>query len=87
MVAVTLNFFLPRMIKGNPVDLIVSQMMQGMADSDTTKAVYEQFARQFGLDKPLIVQFFIYLDKQQIAGLKRYYSDKISIIYVYDPTI
>jgi len=31
--------------------------------------------------KPRTVQFFIYLDKQQIAGLKRYYSDKISIIY------
>jgi peptide/nickel transport system permease protein len=61
VVAVSLNFFLPRMIKGNPVDLIVSQVMGGMADSDSTKAVKEQFVRQFGLDKPLIVQFFIYI--------------------------
>jgi peptide/nickel transport system permease protein len=61
VVAVTLNFFLPRMIEGNPVDLVVSQVMGGMADSDSTKAVYEQFVRQFGLDKPLIVQFFIYI--------------------------
>jgi peptide/nickel transport system permease protein len=61
VVAVALNFFLPRMIKGNPVDLIVSQVMGGMADSDSTKAVKEQFVRQFGLDKPLIVQFFIYI--------------------------
>jgi peptide/nickel transport system permease protein len=35
--------------------------MGGMADSDSTKAVYEQFAQQFGLDKPLIMQFFIYI--------------------------
>ncbi len=61
VVAVTLNFFLPRLIEGNPVDLIVGQMMGGMADSDSTKAVYEQLAEQFGLDKPLIVQFFIYI--------------------------
>ena len=61
VVAVALNFFLPRMIRGNPVDLIVSQVMGGMADSDSTKVVYKQFAQQFGLDKPLIVQFFIYI--------------------------
>jgi len=31
--------------------------------------------------KPKTVQFFVYLDRQQIAGLKRYYGGKISIIY------
>lgn len=61
VVAVILNFFLPRMIKGNPVDLIMSQVMGGMADTDSTKAVYEQFVRQFGLDKSLLTQFFIYV--------------------------
>ncbi|MFM9281555.1 ABC transporter permease [Paenibacillus jiagnxiensis] len=61
IIAVSLNFFLPRMIEGNPVSMIVSEMTQGMTDSDTIKRVYETFMAEFGVDQPLYIQFFIYI--------------------------
>jgi peptide/nickel transport system permease protein len=60
-VAVMLNFLLPRMIKGNPVDTIVSSMTQGMTNQNDIKRVYETFEKEFGIDKPLWQQFFIYV--------------------------
>jgi peptide/nickel transport system permease protein len=61
VVAVILNFLLPRLIPGNPVSLIVSQMMNGIGDSNSYARVYNSFAKEFGLDKPLYLQFFQYL--------------------------
>ncbi|MFB5675330.1 ABC transporter permease [Paenibacillus terreus] len=61
IIAVSLNFFLPRMIEGNPVSMIVSEMTQGMTDSDTIKRVYETFMAEFGVDQPLYIQFLIYI--------------------------
>jgi len=61
LVALVLNFLLPRLIEGNPVSTIASQVSQGMTDSDSIKKVYENFMKEFGIDKPLIVQFGIYL--------------------------
>lgn len=60
-IAIGLNFFLPRMIDGNPVSIIVSKMTQGMNDSDTIKRVYETFMAEFGIDQPIYIQFFIYI--------------------------
>ncbi|TVY06995.1 ABC transporter permease [Paenibacillus cremeus] len=61
VIAISLNFMLPRMIKGNPISVIVSQMTQGMTDSDTIKKVYETFTKEFGVDKPILTQYWIYL--------------------------
>lgn len=61
VIAIGLNFMLPRMIEGNPVSMIVSQMTQGMTESDTIKRVYETFMVEFGIDQPLHVQFWIYI--------------------------
>lgn len=61
IIAISLNFFLPRFIRGNPVSVIVATLAQGMTESDTQKKLYEAFMREFGLDKPIIVQYFIYL--------------------------
>ncbi|WP_026485748.1 ABC transporter permease [Caldanaerobius polysaccharolyticus] len=61
IVAVVLNFLLPRLIPGNPVSTVISKMTSGMADTDSIKRVYETFEREFGLDKPLLEQFFIYV--------------------------
>jgi peptide/nickel transport system permease protein len=60
-VALALNFFLPRFIPGNPVDVIVAKLTQGMSDTDSLKAVYAAVSGQFGMDKPLWQQFFIYV--------------------------
>ncbi|OXM85582.1 peptide ABC transporter permease [Paenibacillus rigui] len=61
IVAIGLNFILPRLVQGNPISVIVSQMTQGMTDSDTIKKVYETFTKEFGIDKPLGTQFLIYV--------------------------
>ncbi len=61
IVALILNFYLPRMIPGNPVDTLVSQMAQGGADVQAMQQVYNTYIKEFGLDKPAISQFGTYL--------------------------
>ncbi len=46
---------------GDPVAAIVSRLAQGMSNSTGMKAVYEQYATQFGTNKPIIEQFFLYV--------------------------
>ncbi len=61
VVAVILNFLLPRLIPGNPVDVIVSQLGQGGLSSEAQQRIYEDFTREFGLDKPMWQQFITYV--------------------------
>lgn len=61
LAALILNFYLPRMVPGNPVDSIISQMAAGSADSASMQLIYETYVEEFGLDEPLIMQFFTYL--------------------------
>jgi peptide/nickel transport system permease protein len=60
-VAVVLNFVLPRLIPGNPVDTIVSTLGRGGAEGDALRRVYESYSATFGLDKPMWQQFLLYL--------------------------
>ncbi|WP_336785540.1 ABC transporter permease [Paenibacillus sp. MMO-177] len=69
LIALILNFMLPRLIEGNPVSTIASQVSQGMTDSDSIKKVYDNFMKEFGVDKPIIVQFGIYLKKLFMGDL------------------
>ena len=60
--ALLINFILPRLIPGNPVDALVAQMTRGGgASGDAVKAVYENYMREFGLDQPLWKQFLTYV--------------------------
>lgn len=61
IVALLLNFMLPRLIPGNPVSVIASKLTHGMTDSDSIKRIYDTFSKQFALDKPLWKQFIIYI--------------------------
>jgi peptide/nickel transport system permease protein len=62
LAAAAFNFFLPRLIPGNPVDVIVGQMAQGgTASGEARKKTYENYMKEFGLDKPILVQFGVYL--------------------------
>jgi peptide/nickel transport system permease protein len=61
LVALVLNFYLPRMIPGNPVDAIVAQMAQGGADAASMEAIYQTYIEEFGLDEPALLQFLTYL--------------------------
>lgn len=61
-VALILNFLLPRLIPGNPVDAIIANMSRGGGTSgEAAKQVYETYMREFGLDKPLWQQFFTFV--------------------------
>lgn len=59
--AFILNFILPRLMPGDPVAAIVARLAQGMSNSTGMKEVYEQYATQFGTNKPMIQQFFLYV--------------------------
>jgi peptide/nickel transport system permease protein len=59
--AFLLNFFLPRMMPGDPVAAIVARQAQGMTNSTGVQAIYEQYTKLFATDKPLYQQFFIYV--------------------------
>ncbi len=61
IIAVILNFTLPRLMPGNPVANIAAQTAQGMTDATAIQKVYAQYAEAFGVDKPLYQQFFIWL--------------------------
>lgn len=59
--AVSLNFFLPRLVPGNPVDVLVARFLQGGGGGATVSKTYQAFISQFDLDKPLMGQFLAYL--------------------------
>jgi peptide/nickel transport system permease protein len=59
--AFVLNFFLPRMMPGDPVAAIVARQAQGMSNSTGIQAIYQQYTELFGTDKPMLEQFFIYV--------------------------
>jgi len=60
--AVSLNFLLPRLVPGNPVDVIVSNLSRGgSVTSEQQKEVYQSYIEEFGLDQSLWQQFLTYL--------------------------
>jgi peptide/nickel transport system permease protein len=61
VVAVLLNFILPRLLPGNPVDAIVATLGRGGAEGEQLRRVYEAYTAEFGLDKPLWEQFVLYM--------------------------
>ena len=59
--AFLLNFFLPRLMPGDPVAAIVARMAQGMSNTTGVQAIYEQYTELFGTQRPMLEQFFIYV--------------------------
>lgn len=59
--AFVLNFYLPRMMPGDPVAAIVSRLAQGMSNTSGVQAIYEQYAELFGTNLPMYQQFFLYV--------------------------
>ncbi len=61
IIAVILNFLLPRLTPGNPVSTIASKAVTGMTDANAIQKVYEDYSRMFGLDKSMPEQFILYI--------------------------
>ncbi len=59
--ALAANFFLPRLIPGNPVDAIVARLAAGGTEARALQRVHETFVREFQLDQPAWKQFLTYL--------------------------
>lgn len=61
IVAVLLNFILPRMMPGDPVAVITAKIARGIPDASAVKKIYEQYQKEFGTDKPVVEQFGIFV--------------------------
>jgi len=61
VIAFILNFILPRLMPGDPVAAIAARMAQGMSSASGVQSVYEQYTKLFGTNKPILEQFFIYV--------------------------
>ncbi len=61
VVAVLLNFILPRLMPGDPVAAITAKSAQGLSDTSAVRRIYEDYAKAFGTDKPMWEQFIIYV--------------------------
>ena len=61
VVAVILNFLLPRLMPNDPVAAITGKMAQGLTDASASQRIYERYQEEFGTNKPLVEQFFIFI--------------------------
>lgn len=60
VVAVLLNFILPRLMPGDPVAVITAKSAQGLSEASAVKEIYEAYAEAFGVNDPMHVQFLTY---------------------------
>jgi peptide/nickel transport system permease protein len=67
VIAVVLNFILPRLMPGDPVSAIAARAVDGMTDSTAIQAVYEDYAEKFGVNLPMSTQFIIFI-KNALKG-------------------
>lgn len=67
VIAVVLNFILPRLMPGDPVSAIAARAVDGMTDSTAIQAVYEDYAEKFGVNLPMSTQFLIFI-KNAVRG-------------------
>ena len=51
--AVLLNFILPRLMPANPVATITGKLVGGSTDAAIVQQTYEQYMKEFGLDKSM----------------------------------
>ena len=59
VVAVVLNFVLPRLMPADPVAAMMNKMGT-MSDASTIQEMYHFYAEQFGTNKPMFEQFLIF---------------------------
>jgi peptide/nickel transport system permease protein len=67
IIAILLNFILPRLMPGDPVAAITARQAQGMSEASAVKEIYDNYAEQFGTNKPMYIQFVTYF-KNALTG-------------------
>ena len=81
--AVILNFILPRLMPADPVSAITGKMAQGMTDASAVQEIYKRYEAEFGTNKPMHEQFFIFvgnLFKGDLGTSFSQYPRKVSTI-------
>ncbi len=59
--AVIVNFTLPRLMPADPVAAIAGKTLQGSTDPTAIQQVYARYQEEFGTNKPMYEQFFIFI--------------------------
>lgn len=72
--ALLLNFYLPRLVPGDPISQIVSQIATGGVESETMQKLYDTYVQEFGLDRPAAIQFLNYVAMLFKGGLGTSFS-------------
>jgi peptide/nickel transport system permease protein len=67
-VLVTLNFFLPRAMPGDPIETLLAQGSSGFVFGEQARTKLEKY---YGLDRPLAAQYVHYLDRLAHGDLGR----------------
>ena len=75
IIAVILNFILPRLMPGDPVQAITGKTVAGTTSTTLSQEMYERYAKEFGTDKPIVEQFFIYIKNLFQGNLGRSFSE------------
>jgi peptide/nickel transport system permease protein len=58
--AVTINFMLPRLMPGDPIEAQLTQLLASGAGSGDITAMVESYRARFGLDQPIFNQYIAY---------------------------
>ncbi len=75
LVALLMNFLLPRLVPGNPVDAIIASMSQGgSVQGEQMALIHEHFMKEFGLNQPMWQQFLTYLNNLAHGNLGTSFS-------------
>lgn len=61
VVAVTLNFILPRLMPADPVSAITGKLAAGNADAKAVQKIYDRYAEEFGTNKPMWQQYLLFI--------------------------
>ncbi len=61
LISVTVVFFVPRLVPGDPLGAIFANLAVGGGASGISDELQQDFEQRFGLDKSLPVQYFTYL--------------------------
>ena len=68
IIAVILNFVLPRLMPADPVAAITGKLASGMTDASAVQEIYKRYEEEFGTNKSIPEQFFIFCGNAPVSG-------------------
>ncbi len=79
VIALCLNFLLPRLIPGNPVDIMIQDVVAGISDSSKAAAYKQQYIESLGLDRSIVEQFFSYVQGMLLGDLGVSFTERRAV--------